>query len=276
MPFRKKTVNATAVLMEISFVRVFTGLFLAAGALVLVQLWRPMPLPGKPGWPEAVLLLLAAISTISALMLHRPGQNVLLAAACVGLAGGAADYLDAKTGIPFGMATRNEGSGLELFGTLPWALSLFWIVAVLNSRGVARLILRPRRKLHRYGFWLIGVTAVLTVLFDVAFDPFASRVKQYWLWEPVKLHLSWQGAPLVNFFGWGVVALLIMAFVTPLLVNKRPRQKQPPDYHPLVMWLSGILLFGAGSASLGLWPAVALDAIIGGAVAVLAIRGAQW
>ena len=74
-------------------------------------------------------------------------------------------------------------------------MPLIWVVVILNSRGVARLILRPWRKIRNYGFWLIGLTAALTMLFDLAFDPFASRVKHYWLWVPTKLPLTWQGAP---------------------------------------------------------------------------------
>ena len=129
---------------------------------------------------------------------------------------------------------------------------------------------------HGYGFWLIGVTAVLTVLFDFAFEPFASRVKHYWFWEPTKFPLSWQGAPLVNFLGWLVVTLLILAFVTPMLINKQPHKKRPPDFHPLAVWLGGILLFGAAAALNRLWPAAAADAAIGIVTALFAIRGARW
>jgi uncharacterized membrane protein len=155
-------------------------------------------------------------------------------------------------------------------------MPVIWIVAILNSRGVARLILQPWRKLHAYGFWIIGITTVLTVLFDLAFDPFASQVNHYWYWEPTKFPLSWQGAPLVNFFGWLVVTLLILSFVTPMLINKHPLHRRPPDFHPLGVWLGAVLLFGIGSATLGLWPAVLLDGIIGVVVTVFAIRGARW
>ena len=254
----------------------FTVLFLASYALVLVRLWWPIALPGKPGWPEAVLLVLAAVSTIASLARHLPLQNILFAALAILLADSAVTLIDLKTGIPFGPFTVGDNAGPRLLQTLPWVLPVIWIVALLNSRGVARIILRPWRKIHSYGFWLIGLTAGLTAIFDLALDPFASRVKHFWIWGPTRLPLSWQGAPVVNFFCWAVVALLMLVFITPLLINKRPHKMAPPDFHPLGVWLGGVLLFGAGAASAGLWVAAALDGIIGVVVAVFAIRGAKW
>jgi uncharacterized membrane protein len=275
LPFRKETIDATAK-MTVWPRELLTAPFLAAYALVLVRFWWPVPWPGKPGWAETVLLALAVVSTIAALARHLPLQNVLFAAGFIGLAGGAADWLDLKTGIPFGPFTPGQNTGPELFHALPWALPVIWILAILNSRGVARLILRPWRKFHGYGFWLIYVTTALTVLFALALDPFASQVKHCWYWEPTKFPLTWHGAPLVNFFGWAVVTLLTLAFITPILINKHPVHRRPPDFHPLGVWLGGVLLFGVGSATLGLWSAVMLDGIIGVVVAVFAVRGARW
>jgi uncharacterized membrane protein len=276
MPFKSKTEKPVIQKMACWERHFFTVLFLASYALVLTSLWWPHQLPGKPDWPTAVLLLLATVSTIAALARHLPLQNVLFATCFIGLAGGAADWLDWKTGIPFGAFTPGQNSGPILFHALPWEMPVIWIVAIFNSRGVARLILRPWRKMHTYGFWLIGVTAALTVLFDLAFDPFASHVNHFWYWEPTKFPLTWQGAPLVNFFGWAVVTLLILAFITPMLINKHPVHRRPPDFHPLGVWLGGIFLFGVGSATLGLWSAVMLDGIGGVVVAVFAVRGARW
>jgi hypothetical protein len=52
-------------------------------------------------------------------------------------------------------------------------MPFIWAVAVLNSRGVARLILRPWRKTTKYGLWVIGLACVLTVIFDFNLEPFA-------------------------------------------------------------------------------------------------------
>jgi uncharacterized membrane protein len=251
----------------------FTILFLIAYALALMGLWRPLRLSD---WPVAVLLLLAVKSTIAALARRLPLQNVLFATFLIGIAGGVADWLDLKTGIPFGPFAPGHNAGPKLFHALPWALPVIWVVAILNSREVARLILRPWRKYHGYGFWLIYVTTVLTALFDLALDPFASRVKQYWFWGPTRFPLTWQGAPVTNFFGWAVMTLLILAFITPMLIIKHPTHRRPPDFHPLTVWLGGVLLFGVATALNGLWTATAADAAIGIVTAVFAVRGARW
>lgn len=255
--------------------RALALLLFAVFALVAAQFWRPLNLPGGPGWSDAVLLLLASSSSIAALARHLPSQNVLSAVVCIGLAGGAVDWLGAETGIPFGGFSFGD-MGPRLFGVLPWAMPLIWVVAILNSRGVARLVLRPWRKTKTYGFWLIGVTATLTALFALALDPLATHVRHYWWWVPAKLPLTWQGASLVDFLGWAVVTPLILVFVTPMLINKHPTHRRPPDFHPLGVWLGAILLFGIGAAVNGLWTAAGLDGIIFAAIAAFAIRGSRW
>jgi uncharacterized membrane protein len=259
------------------FHQALTLLLAAALALELFAFFAPLNLDG---WPEIILILLAAASTLSALARRLPLQNVLLAASGIALIGGGAHALGAKTGIPFGPLIFGGMGDLLLFKTLPWPVPLLWIIVVLNSRGVAQLILRPWRKTKTYGFWLIGNTGALAMLFDFALEPFASRVKHYWLWMPgnpaLKFIPAWFGAPLVNFFNWGLVTALILAFVTPALIRKQPGQKKGPNFHPLCLWLAAILIFGTDCASHGLWPAVTADAAIGIVTGVFAVRGAKW
>jgi hypothetical protein len=80
---------------------------------------------------------------------------------------------------------------------------------------------------------------------------------------------------LVNFLGWAVGTLLILAFITPSLIDKK-KVKHPPDYQPLIIWLLLNLFFATGVLAHGLWPAAA--AILAGSVlvTVFAIRGAKW
>jgi uncharacterized membrane protein len=249
-----------------------TFLLAAAFACALARFFIPV----NSNWPEALFILLAAAGTLSVLARKLPLQNVLLAALIIALIGGGISAIGAGMGIPFGPFIFGGEFGPQLFNRLPWAMPLLWIVAVLNSRGVARLILRPWRKTKTYGFWLIGAASALVLLFDLALDPFASRVRHYWLWEPTKFPVTWQGAPLANFLSWGFVTLLILAFATPALVKKRPGQRSSPDFFPLGIWLGAILIFGIAAGMNGLWPAVALDAAIGVITAIFAIRGGRW
>jgi uncharacterized membrane protein len=274
-PPENRPATAVAEKMKTWFHWLLVVLLAAAFALVLAVNGLSLDLPGKPGWPEALLILLAATGTITALARQLPLQNVLLAAFVIALVGGAVHALGVTMGIPFGPFLFGVEAGPQLFKTLPWAMPFIWVIAVLNSRGVVRLILRPWRKLRSYGFWLIGLTAALTMLFDLAFDPFASRVKHYWLWVPTKFPLTWQGAPLVNFLSWAAVALLMLMLVTPALINKNPARRVP-DYHPLAVWLGAILLFGIVSAKHEMWPAVALDGAMAVLAATFAIRGGRW
>lgn len=225
---------------------------------------------------DSVLVLLAAASTLAGMWRRLPLQNIFLAALGVAIIGGGFSALGAKTGLPFGPFLYTSQMEPLLFNTLPWAMPIIWIIIVLASRGVARLILRPWRKTKNYGFRNIGLTALLVVLFDVAFEPYVFQVKHYWLWSPTKLPVSWEGVPLINFLAWGLVATLILFFIAPVLIVKKPRSKMGPDLHPLGVWVGCVVLFGAGCAATGIWLAVIADvAIIIGTMA-FAIRGAFW
>jgi len=236
----------------------------------------PEPLSGKSGWLEAVLVLAVAAATMCSMTRHWPAQNVLLAAAIIGSVGGLAHSVGALTGIPFGQFSFTNEAGPRLFGLVAWPLPFLWIVTILNSRGVARLILRPWRKLHHYGFWLVGITTLLTVLFAMALDPFASQVKRLCHWQPTQFPITWHGAPWTNLIGWLAMALLIQSLVTPALIVKQLRCASPrPDYHPLAVWLLGLGLFATGNFARGLWLAAVFSVMIALVTGWLAVHGAR-
>ena len=255
---------------------VLFGLFVLQFVLVWTRLWLRWPLLGGARWPDGVLVVLATATVLASLARQLPGQNVMLAAVIIALIGGAAQTLGALTAIPFGPFAYTEHIGQQLFYPLPWAIPLVWITVIPASRGVARLALRPWRKTSNYGFRLIGLTTALVVLLDLGLEPFAVRVKHYWLWNPTKLKFDWYGAPWANFFGWGVTTVLILAFATPSLINKKPGPQPPPDYAPLVVWFLINLLFATGAVVHQLWPALGLICLYSAVVAVFALRGARW
>lgn len=270
---RPKPAPDRGVLRNIHFA--LFGLFLLALAVVCSGFWLRAPLFGEALWPEGVLVVLAAAVTVAGMLRQLPGQNVMLVAVLAAVIGSAAHCLGALTSIPFGPFYFTGRIGRELFHPLPWAIPFLWIIVVFNSRGVARLILRPWRKIRAYGFWLIGLTIALVMLFVVALEPFASRVQHYWTWNATRIPVHWHSAPLSDFPAWGVITLFILAFATPWLLNKKP-VKFPPDYSPLVMWLLLNGLFLAGAAAHQLWIAAGVILAQNAVVAAYAIRGGRW
>ncbi len=255
-----------------------SGMAIGCCLCLSLTLLAPGILPGKAGWPEVLLVLMATMSTVITQARRLPLQNGILAAVVIALIGGAVHAVGAATSVPFGPFSYTESAGPRIFNTLAWPLPFVWVIVVLSSRDVARLILRPWRKVRNYGFWLIGITVALTVLFDLGLEPFAAAVQRYWLWHPTRLPLTWGSAPVTNYLGWLVTALLILAFATPSLIDKRQQRSsnRPPDYHPLVLWLTIMTLFAVGAATRELWPAMIYSITAGITVAVFAVRGARW
>lgn len=226
-------------------------------------------------WPLCLLLIFAVAACCSSMARQLPSQNVFAAAAITALIGGAAHALGSFSGVPFGPCVYSQDMGRPLFGLLPWPLPLLWILFVLSSRGAARLVLRPWRRGKNYGFLLIALTAALVVLSAIGLDVFATQVFSFWKWSETKLHIDLLGAPIVNFIAWGLVSLLILAFATTFLINKRPGAPSPPDYYPLAIWVLTLMLFAAGAASRHLTTTAAVLALPALVVAALAVVGSR-
>jgi uncharacterized membrane protein len=257
--------------------RLASGLALLCYLAGLGLLFSAGPTAPSTSTTIALLLLAATITTLISQSRQLSGLKILLAAGIIAVIGGIVHWVGVVTSVPFGPFNYNDGIGPKLFGKLAWATPLLWVIAVLNARGVARLILKPWRKLKHYGFWVIGITAGLVVLLNLALEPFATRVTRYWVWLPTKFPFTWHGMPLTNSLGWALTTLLMLAFVTPLLMNRSSRsRKSPPDYHPLAVWILLLVLFGAGAALENLWSAVALCAVAATVPTIFAIRGARW
>jgi uncharacterized membrane protein len=245
-------------------------------SLTLVAGVASLFVPARQSAPvDAFLLMLAASASVAILTRQLPLQSVLFAAFITGLIGGAAHGLSARTGLPFGPVSFGEMSGPQLFNCVPWLVPVIWVVAIFSSRGTARLMLRPWRKMKNYGFLLMAVTAGLALAFDFALEPFA-RVKHLWLWQPTKISITWQGATPMCFLGWMFVTLLILAVIMPYLIRKQPGSTSAPNHAPAALWLGAMILFGINAAQAGLWLEMAVDGILAAAVAFFGWRGAKW
>ena len=251
----------------------FSSLLAVSFVVEIFSLFQPLKFAGLL---DAAFIVIATAATMAGLWRRLPLQNVLMATGGIALIGGGFSALGAKYGLPFGPFVFGSGSGPLIFKTLAWAMPLIWVVIILNSRGVARLMLRPWRKNRSYGYRVIGLSAVLVFFFSLALEPFAFHVKHLWLWEPMALPLTWQGVPIICFVAWGLITLLILLFITPALIVKKPRSKSGPELHPLCLWLGGVILCAAGFAAGGMWAAMIVAVAIAIGAAIFAIRGAMW
>jgi uncharacterized membrane protein len=246
--------------------------FLLAFAFAWTTLWLGL----SPDWPwiDPLLWTLAAAASLVGLSRRLPEQNVLMSAAIIaGLSHGIAVVGD-RTAIPYGPRVYLDQLGGSILG-VPWPIPFMWIAIIVTCRGVARLIMRPWRKTTYYGFWVIGLTCLLALWLDIGLEPFAARVKRFWLWQASPDVWNWHSAPWTNFLGWLVTAFAILGFTTPWLINKQP-VKQPTDYHPLAMWLLLNFYFATGNALHQMESAAGLG-LAGCAIAtVYAVRGARW
>lgn len=230
----------------------------------------------EASWPLGILLGLAAVSALATLQRSLQLQNVLVVTAFILLISGTIVYLNVKTSIPFGPLIFTDRCGDQILDGMPTTLPLLWLVVLLTARGMARLILRPWRKLRTYGFRLIGLTCLLTALFDLGLEPFAARAHRLWIWQPTAIASTWHGMPWINFFGWLVTAVLILAFVTPWLINKQPAGKRPPDLQPLVLWLALNLFLAVNLATREIWSAAVVVGFLTAISSTLAWRNARW
>src|SRR2546429_271236 len=82
--------------------------------------------------------------------------------------------------------------------------------------------MRTWRQTTYYGFWVIGLTCRMAVVFDGSLEPFATRVKHYWFWE-IRVNVpGWYSAPWVNFLAWFAGALFFFNYTAPSHIYTLP------------------------------------------------------
>lgn len=221
-------------------------------------------------WIEPLVFVLAAFGALSTLANRLSSQSAFAVAAFIFVFSAVIELMAARSGFPFGRRTFTEALGAKVLGRFAWTMPCVWVAAIVTSRGLARLLMRPFRRIRRYGFWQLGLTGVLTALFDLGLEPFASAARGYWSWQTKAGAWTWHGAPWAGLLGWAASAGLILWFATPWFIAKRA-VLQGTDYAPLVLWASLQLYFAAGCALGGVWSGVVVAVLLGTGLPVLAL-----
>ena len=237
--------------------QVFLGLFLVAFVLVGTGHWLGAPAFAKGQWAGASLLGLATVSTLISLARQLPWQNVVLSAVLIAFAGAAVEAVLISIGSSLGIYLSRQAIESWFHFNQFFQLALVWIVAILNSRGVVRLLLRRLRLGPSYGFWVVGGTVVLAVLFIL--NSAKLRVQPDW----VKLVLE-----------SSIGTLVALVLVTPSLINKKPVAEKV-NWHPLVIWVAFNLWFVVDAVGQRTWivAGLILSEILAVALFVLCGRG---
>ncbi len=248
--------------------------FLGTAILVWIFAIADLTLSPWMKWLDGMVFFMAAMTILVSLGRRFPIQYVAFTGVIMIVIAGAVEFYATKKGRPFGYAVYTEELGPRISGRLPWAVPFLWIGFVLGSRGLARLILRPWREHPEYGWWVIGLTAVLATALDACYEPFSAHVRHYRGWQTSPNSIHWYGVPWVNFVGWFGVSLALLLPVSPLLISKQPI-RQPFDRHPAIVWLTLLAYFTTANAARGLWTAVELGVFLGAVAGFLAWRGSR-
>ena len=94
-------------------------------------------------------------------------------------------------------------------------MALLWFVALANARGTAQWMLRPWRSAWGYGFWLIGISALLTTAVFL---------------------MQARGFSAIDFAVRFVAACVILVLNATLFIRKNPAPR-PLEKGHLALWL---------------------------------------
>jgi hypothetical protein len=252
------------------------GALLAGIAVDLTRAGLGLEWPADWIWLGTAPWLLAALSLLVGLARRLPLQNVAFAAVGVLVGAAAVELLNARTGLPLGWRRADVGAGGAL-ARMPWFAPWLWLTLLLAARGLARLALKPHRKLQFYGFWVMGLTTLLVLLAVLVVAPVA-QIAGWWRAEATDRWWSWgwYHQPWLTLPAWGVTSLLLLAFSTPWLLNKQP-VKQPTDLHPLAIWVALLSWLLGRQVIAGLWPAAVGSGLILGFSLLLVRHGVgRW
>jgi uncharacterized membrane protein len=147
----------------------------------------------------------------------------------------AVETLGTLTGFPFGPYSYTANFGPQL-GPLPVTIPLAWHVLLGN----ALILWRSMLPGFVPSIEALAAAAAVTAI-DWVMEPFASKVKYYWVWST-----PGGAVPPQNYLAWGIVAFLLIRFAA-----KSPAHQQGFEPRPFVILGSMLLLFALGRSLYG-------------------------
>ena len=169
--------------------------------------------PFAMSWAGSALLFLEGTLLIVAAMLVYGWLRALLAALIVIVLSYLVEALGVNTSFPFGAYHYTNLLFPSLPGAVPLAVAFAWILIVFGSYNLVKRSMPAGRGM---GVRSALLGALLATLLDLAIEPVAAHVVQYWEWLAPGPP-NYYGVPLANFVAWFVVAFALLVVVDAVL-----------------------------------------------------------
>lgn len=229
-----------------------------AGLAILAQIGWPLTSGTARLRMTFVCVILYALASMSHALVFRGARWAAGFAAITIAVSFTAECLGVHTGVPFTNYLYSPTLGIRLFG-VPLLVLLAWLMAAYPALIIARRLASNRIKVALLGGFALAA-------WDVFLDP-QMVGEGYWTWRTTSPSLPGvTTVPLVNYFGWFVVATILIA-----LLDLLPTWPQPADARseavPALLWtwtwIGGVVgnLFFFGRPWVALWGGLAMGAI---------------
>lgn len=174
---------------------------IAVGALVLASAQIAIPLTSTSPWLATVVVVSLAVVAFGCAWYSwgLPRAGALFGA--VAVLAWAIELLGSRTGVPFGDYAYTDQLQPQLLG-VPAIVPLAWFAMGLAAFATARAMTA-----NRVAQCILGALALAA--WDVFLDPQMVNAG-FWEWR-ASTWWTYQGIPLVNFAGWFVAGLAVMA-----------------------------------------------------------------
>lgn len=164
---------------------------------ILTLVLGKVRLPATLAWADGLFLFLAALNVFLITAKTEGFRVTTISFLIIALGSGFIETCGALTGWPFGAYSYTEHLGWRLGNILPLTIPLAWWTVIGIGHSFSRICFPSISRFSTAlfcGFW--------AVLFDLLLEPFAWKVKEYWIWK--------QGyVPLNNYIAWFVTAFLL-------------------------------------------------------------------
>jgi len=205
--------------------------------------------------------ILIGLVTLAAILSWRVGAAWVPAAATLYLLSLSSELLGTTIGLPFGPYHYTDGLGVKWFAHVPVLIPASWFMMALPSFALVTRFVTAKPLLRT------ALAALLLVSWDLALDPAMSRLMPYWVWGRAG---AYYGMPLLNLAGWYVTALVLMAALTLLRIDRWAARVPTTSF--ALIYAANLALPALMAMAAGLWPAAVLATLPVTLVALVGTR----